>query len=76
MPLAWKEGIGKFLPQPGKESYFVAKSFRMITLTSFQLKWLETGPARGGFRGYIVPGPGPRGPGRVQVSALDFGIAP
>ena len=36
-------------PQPGKESYFEAKSFHMITLTkdllfaltSFQLKWLE-----------------------------------
>ena len=39
------------------------------------------GPARGGFRGYIVPGPGPsgprlKGPGRVQVSALSFGITP
>ena len=32
---------------------------------------------REGFRGYIVPGPGPRGrPGRVQVSALSFGMAP
>ena len=28
-------------PKPGKESYFEAKSFLMITLTSFQLKWLE-----------------------------------
>ena len=36
----------------------------------------QSGPARGGFRGYIVPGPGPRGPGRVQVSALSLGIAP
>ena len=26
---------------PNPESYFEAKSFRMITLTSFQLKWLE-----------------------------------
>ena len=34
-------GTGIFLPKPGKESYFEAKSFRMITLTSFQLKWLE-----------------------------------
>ena len=43
MPSAWKEGIGIFLPKPGKESYFetTRKSFRMITLTSFQLKWLE-----------------------------------
>ena len=39
--MAWKEGTGIFLPKPGKESYFEAKSFRMITLTSFQLKWLE-----------------------------------
>ena len=41
VPMAWKEGTGIFLPKPGKESYFEAKSFRMITLTSFQLKWLE-----------------------------------
>ena len=41
VPLAWKEGTGIFLPQPGKESYFEAKSFGMITLTSFQMKWLE-----------------------------------
>ena len=26
---------------PNPESYFEAKSFRMITLTPFQLKWLE-----------------------------------
>ena len=41
VPLAWNEGTGIFLPKPGKESYFEAKSFPMITLTSFQLKWLE-----------------------------------
>ena len=41
VPLAWKEGTGVFLSKPGKESYFEAKSFRKITLTSFQLKWLE-----------------------------------
>ena len=41
VPLAWKEATGIFLPKPGKESYFEAKSFRMITLTSFPLKWLE-----------------------------------
>ena len=29
-----------------------------------------------GFQGYIVPGPGLSGPGRVQVSALSFGVAP
>ena len=34
------------------------------------------GPAKRGFRGYIVPGPGLKGPGRVQFSALSFGIAP
>ena len=41
MPLARKEGTGIFLSKPRKESYFKPKSFRMITLTSFQLKWLE-----------------------------------
>ena len=41
MPLARKEGTGIFLPKPGKENYFEAKSFRMITLTSFSPKWLE-----------------------------------
>ena len=42
VPLTWKEGKGIFLPKSGKESYFEAKYFRMIiTLTSFQLKWLE-----------------------------------
>ena len=39
--LAWKEGTGIFLPKPRKESYFEAKSYRMITLPSFQLKWLK-----------------------------------
>ena len=39
--MAWKEGTDIFLPKPVKESYFEAKSFRMITLTSFLLKWLE-----------------------------------
>ena len=41
MPSAWKVGTGIFLPKPGKGSYFEAKSYRMMTLTSFQLKWLE-----------------------------------
>ena len=44
VPSAWKVGTDIFLPKPGKKSYFEAKSFRMIsltTLTSFQLKWLE-----------------------------------
>ena len=41
VPSAWKEGTGVFFRKRGKESYFEAKSFRMITLTSFQLKWLE-----------------------------------
>ena len=31
VPLAWKEDTGTFLPKPGKESYFEAKSFRTIT---------------------------------------------
>ena len=41
VPKAWKEGSGIFIPKPGKENYHEVKSFRMITLTSFQLKWLE-----------------------------------
>ena len=38
VPMAWRKGSGLFLPKPEKESYFEAKFFRMITLTSFQLK--------------------------------------
>ena len=34
VPLAWKEGTGIFLPK-------LERKARMITLTSFQLKWLE-----------------------------------
>ena len=34
------------------------------------------GPARGGSGGTSYQGPGLEGPGRVQVSALSFGIAP
>ena len=41
VPSAWKEGTDIFLLKPKKESYFEPKSFRMITLTSFPLKWLE-----------------------------------
>ena len=41
VPLAWKKCTCIFLFKAGKESYFEAKSFLMITLTSFQLKWLE-----------------------------------
>ena len=41
MPSAWKEDAGLFLRKPGGERYFEAKSFRMTTLTSFQLKWLK-----------------------------------
>ena len=38
VPKVWKEGAGIFIPKPGKENYHEVKSFRMITLTSFQLK--------------------------------------
>ena len=41
VPKTWKEGTGIFIPKPGKENYHEVKSFRMITLTSFQLKWLK-----------------------------------
>ena len=37
---------------------------------------LTPGPTRGGFRGYIVPGPGFRGPGRVEVVALSLFLRP
>ena len=30
-----------FFSKPGKKNYYEAKSFRIITLTSFRLKWLE-----------------------------------
>ena len=40
-PSAWKVGTGIFLLKHGKESYFEAKSFRIIASTSFKLKWLE-----------------------------------
>ena len=36
-----KFGTDIFLTKPGEESYFEAKCFHMITLASFQLKWLE-----------------------------------
>ena len=41
VPRAWKEGHGIFIPKPGKDNYFLVTSYRMITLTSFQLKWME-----------------------------------
>ena len=41
VPSACKGGTGIFLPKRRKESFFEAKFFPMITLTSFQLKWLE-----------------------------------
>ena len=41
VPKVWKEGTFIFIPKPGKQNYHEVKSFRMITLTSFQLKWLE-----------------------------------
>ena len=41
MPKVWNEGTVIFIPKPGKENYHEVKSFWMITLTSFQLEWLE-----------------------------------
>ena len=41
IPKCWRKAKGLFLPKPGKDSYAKAKSFRMITLTSYQLKILE-----------------------------------
>ena len=41
IPKIWQKSRGIFIPKPGKNSYNAAKSFRLITLTSFQLKVLE-----------------------------------
>ena len=41
IPKIWQEAKGVFIPKPGKNSYNMAKSFRLITLTSFQLKIME-----------------------------------
>ena len=41
IPGCWGTARGVFLPKPGKDSYTKAKAFRMITLTSYQLKVLE-----------------------------------
>ena len=41
IPKIWQKAKGAFIPKPGKDSYNSAKSFRLITLTSFQLKVME-----------------------------------
>ena len=41
IPKCWQQARGVFTPKPGKDSYTKAKSFRLITLTSFLLKTLE-----------------------------------
>jgi len=41
IPQSWRKAKGIFIPKPGKSTYTDTKSYRMITLTSFQLKWLE-----------------------------------
>lgn len=41
IPKIWQKAKGIFIPKPGKNSYNMAKSFRLITLTSFQLKVME-----------------------------------
>ena len=40
-PTSWRKARGVFIPKPGKQTYTEVKSYRMITLTSFQLKLLE-----------------------------------
>ena len=39
--IGMEKGTGIIFPKLENESYFEAKSFHMITLTSFQLNWLE-----------------------------------
>ena len=41
VPKVWKEGTGIFIPKPDKENYHEGKSFQMIILAFFPLKWLE-----------------------------------
>jgi ribonuclease HI len=41
IPKIWQKAKGIFIPKPGKNSYNMAKSFRLISLTSFQLKAME-----------------------------------
>ena len=41
LPTDWLNSRGIFIPKPGKAEYNHPKSYRMITLTSIQLKLLE-----------------------------------
>ena len=41
VPKVWQKAKGVFIPKPGKNSYNLAKSFRLITLTSFLSKIME-----------------------------------
>ena len=41
IPKIWQKAKGIFIPKPGKNSYNMAKSFRLIMLTSFPLKIME-----------------------------------
>jgi hypothetical protein len=40
-PVVWRETRVSFIPKPGRKSYFTAKDFRPMSLTSFLLKTLE-----------------------------------
>lgn len=41
IPTCWRKVRVIFIPKPGKKSYYLAKSYRPISLTSFLLKILE-----------------------------------
>jgi ribonuclease HI len=41
IPRIWQKSKGVFIPKPGKDNYLHVKSFRLITLSSFQLKLME-----------------------------------
>ncbi len=41
VPKSWRRSRAVFIPKPGKATYEEVKSYRMISLTSFQLKLLE-----------------------------------
>src|SRR5262249_26842423 len=41
VPVRWRTAKAVFIPKPGKKTYDLPKSFRVISLTSFAMKGLE-----------------------------------
>src|SRR5262249_44716970 len=40
-PMKWRTAKAVFIPKPGKKTYDLPKSFRVVSLTSFAMKGLE-----------------------------------